>query len=211
MKKLELKNALFSRLIPMLDPFKFFLVRRMDWFVRKGDSQLIYRLDFYDGQSKDTNYSVSPSLAVRIERVEQVFHKVSGFEPKYRKDSPTIWVSLNDLKKDQDEYEYVLDSFENLDALVRTLFILFKDVALPFLEENSSVQAINNLLNSEPEADNNIYCIPEKRLFRGVIIAKLAKDVRYGEIAMIYREKVERYLPYRLADFDKLLNILEEL
>lgn len=210
MKKLKLKNALFSRLIPMLEPCKFSLVRRMDWFVRKGDSKLIYRLDFFNGHRKDTGYLVSPSLAVRIEEVERIFHEVSGFEPKYQKDTPTIWVSIKELIKGPDEYEYSLNDVEDVEALAQHLFIVFRDVALPFLEENGSVQAINKLLNSEPEKEDSIFCIPEKRYFRGVISAKLTDDIRYGEIALIYREKVEQYLPYRLPDFDRLLSILDQ-
>ncbi len=211
MKKSELKNELFSQLTTLLEPYEFALVRRMDWYVRKEESKLIYRLDFYDGYRKDVGYTVSPSLAIRIDRVEHIYHQVSGFEPKYQKDTPTIWPTINDLRKGDEGYEYLLDTHKDINPLSEKLFVIFREIALPFLEENSSIEAIDRLLNADPQNENNFFCIPQHRYFRGTIVAKLAKNDRYDQVVRVYWDELAHFLPEYLNNYGRLLKILEPM
>jgi hypothetical protein len=211
MKKTEIKNGLLTKLASRLKPRGFVLIRRMDWFVRKGPSSLIYRLDFYGGYEKDKGYTVSPSVAIRIEEVEKIFHMVSGFEPKYQKDSPTIWPTIKDLQGAKDGYEYELNSFEDIYPLAKTLFEIFEDIALPFLEKYSSITELDKLLNSNPENGGSIFNTTYKRFYRDLIVARLAERENYKQIVEIYREHLSRIDIRYLRDFEKLVKILETI
>jgi len=208
MKKTELKRELLGNLRVLLKPYEFTLVSRMDWFVRKDKRSLIYRLDFYGGNDRDIGYAISPSLAIRIDEVEEIYHKVSRFEPKYQKDTPTIWPTIRGLQGSKVGYEYELDSVEDITPVVGKLFSIFEDIALPFLEENSSIAAIDNLLNSNPENEDSIFDTPVPRFYRGVIVAKLAKRENYGQIVEAYRKHLSRIDGPYLINYEKLIEIL---
>lgn len=208
MKKTELKTDLLINLAALLKPYGFTLIRRMDWFVRKGKTSLIYRLDFYGGYDRDKGYIVSPSLAIRIDEIEDIYHKVSGFEPQFQKDTPTIWPTIKDLQRAKDGYEYELDSVEDKTPVVEKLFSIFKDIGLPFLEKNSSIAAIDKLLNSNPENENSIFDTPVPRFYRGVIVAKLAKRENYEQIVETYRKYLSQVNGYHLDNYEKLIKIL---
>jgi len=210
-RKTELRNELFSKLSSVLKPYDFTLVRGMDWFVRKGRTKLIYGVTFYDGFRRDMGYTISPSLAIRIDEVEQIYHQVSGYEPKYQKVSVTIDTSIQELRKRDRDYEYALDTYEDINPLTEELFAIFKNIALPFLEENSSIIALNSLLNHDPKDPDSIFCIPQHRFFRGVILAKLANDDRFDYISEIYRSAVEQFLPEYIPPYDQLLKILKAI
>lgn len=209
MKKTELKNKLLTNLGALLKPYRFTLVRRMDWYIRKGASKLIYRLDFYDGYKKENGYTVSPSLAIRMDKVEEIFHMVSGFEPQYQKDTPTIWPTIKDLRKAKDGYEYALDSAQDLEPLAAELFRIFSDIALPFLENNSSIEAIDKLLNLNPESESSVFNAMYKRFYRALIVAKLAKRANYEQIVETYRQHLLEDGGYHLENYEKLVKILD--
>lgn len=208
MKKTELKSELINKLKTLLKPYGFLFISRMDWFARKGPTSLMYRLDFYGGYDRDRGYVVSPSLAIRVDEVEDLYHKVSDFEPKYQKDTPTIWPTVKDLQRTKHDYEYALDSTDDVDLVAANLFDIFKKLALPFLEKNSSIDAIDELLNSDPENENSIFDIPKERFYRGVIVAKLAKRENYNEIVEIYRKHLSRINTRYLENYEKLIDIL---
>ncbi len=211
MKKTELKNRLLNELATLLEPHGFVLVRRMDWFIRKGATSLIYQLAFYGGYSKDAGYTIAPAVALRIEEVEKIFHKVSGFEPKYQKDTPTINPTIKDLIKAKDNYEFELSSTKDLYLVVDKFFQIFKDIALPFLKENSSIAAIDRLLNSNPENENSIFYIPHLRFYHGTIVAKLNHNPNYQQIVETYRGYLARDNGFYLNDYERLLALLENL
>jgi len=210
-KKTELKNRLLDELATLLEPYGFVLVRRMDWFIRKGTTSLIYQLAFYGGYSEDKGYTIAPALAIRIEEVEKIFHKVSGFEPKYQKDTPTINPTIKDLIKAKDDYEFELASVQDISPVVNKLFEIFKNIALPFLEENSSIAAVDKLLNSNPENEDSIFYIPYLRFYHGVIVARLSCSPNYQYIAETYRDYLTRANGFYLKDYEKLLAILKDV
>lgn len=206
MKTLELKKGLFEKLSALLLPYDFVLFRRMDWFQRKEDSTTqMYRLDFYSGIG---GYTVAPSVAVRNEEVERIFHRVSGFEPKYQKLTPTIWVTIKDLTKSTPGCEYDLQTSDDIDSVAEIFFTYFKDVAFPFLKKNSSLNAVDKLLNDDPKKDS-IYDSFYLRCYHGVIVAKLNNRSDYQQIAEIYRQALASFEDgYYLADYERLLEVL---
>ena len=206
MTKLELKKGLFEKLSVLLLQYDFVLFRRMDWFQRHVDlTTQMYRLDFYPGIA---GYTVAPSICLRLEQVERIFHLVSGFETKYQKLTPTIWVTVNDLTKSKSGCDYELQTSDDIDSVAEKLFTYFKDVALPFFEQNSSLEAVDKLLNDEPEKDS-IYYSFYLRCYHGVIVAKLNNRSNYHQIAEIYRQELTLFADgYYLTDYERLLDVL---
>lgn len=211
MKKTELKKEFLDSLEVLLKPYKFALVRRTDWFVRKGAINLIYGLNFYGGYDKKTGYTVAPWVAIRVDEVENIFHKVSGFELQYQKDTPTIGATIKDLLKAKEDYEFELNSIEDISSIVNKCYDIFKNIALPFLEENSSITAIDNLLNSNPENEDSIFYIPHLRFYHGTIVAKLNHNPNYQQIVETYRGYLARDNGFYLNDYERLLALLENL
>lgn len=211
MKKTELKNNLLNNLATLVKPDGFVLVRKMDWFARKRTTSLIYGLSFYGGYDKDVGYNIAPWAAVRIEEVEKIFHKVSDFEPQYQKATPTFGATIKDLQKSRDSYEYELNTVKDVNSVVNNLFYVFKNIALPFLEENSSIIAADKMLNSNPENEDSIFYIPYLRFYHGAIVAKLSHNPNYQHIAETYRGYLARDNGFYLEDYEKLLAILEDV
>ena len=207
MKKQELKAQLLLELSILLKPYGFVLVRRMDWFIKKGQTSQIYQLAFYN---LGNPYTIAPAIAIRINEVERIFHLVSGFELQYQKYTPTINPTIQDLQKAKSGYEYVLRTPEHIEPAANDLFKVFTDIALPFMEKNCTISAIDSLLNDSPEKDV-IYYASDLRWYHGVIVAKLNKRENYMEVAETYRKLIAKQANYYLADYEKLLEILETL
>jgi hypothetical protein len=207
MKKQELKAKLLEKLAILLKPYGFVLVRRMDWFIKKGQTSQIYQLAFYN---LGDPYTIAPAIAIRIDEVERIFHLVSGFELQYQKDTPTINPTIQDLQKAKSGYEYVLRTPEHIEPMANELFKVFTDIALPFMEKNCTISTIDSLLNDSPEKEV-IYYTSYLRWYHGAIVAKLNKRENFREVTETYRKFIAKQADYYLADYEKLLEILESL
>ena len=207
MKKQEIKVNLLEKLSLLLKPSGFMLVRRMDWFIKKGQTSQIYQLAFYN---LGNPYTIAPAIAIRIDEVERIFHLISGFEPKYQKDTPTINPTIQALQKAKGRYEFVLQKPEHIEPVANELFKVFTDIALPFMEKNCTISAIDTLLNDNPENDS-IYYTSYLRWYHGAIVAKLNKRANYNEVTEIYRQLIASQTDYYLASYENLLGILETL
>jgi len=203
------RNELLQNLSAKLMPYSYNLVRRMDWFERREKVRSMFRLDFYGSQSRPSSYSVAPSLAIRINEVEDIFHRFSGFDLKYQRDTPTVWTALDKLLRNGKSFEYSLPTVAHIQLAEQKLFSVFMDHGRSFFQHNSSLVAVNQLLNSNPEEEDSIYCIPEHRYFRGVITAKLANDHTYKQISVEYHRQIKERLPHRIEAFKDLLFYLE--
>ena len=83
-----LKAALFGSLARRLTSEGFQLNTPDDNFVRCRDGITdIFQVTCLNAKP---GYRVQPGVAVRIERVEEIFHQTSGFEPKYQHSTPTM-------------------------------------------------------------------------------------------------------------------------
>jgi len=92
-----LKAALFATLRDQLNGEGFKLKAARDTFVRahEGYSER-FMLVCLDGKP---GWRIQPNVGIRIERVEEIFHKTSGFEPKYQKDTPTIGGAVGNIEE----------------------------------------------------------------------------------------------------------------
>ncbi|MBK8149573.1 MAG: hypothetical protein IPK58_15565 [Acidobacteria bacterium] len=93
------RKELIERLGEKLGESGFRLLRLLNSFIKKGEPKQIYTLYFTD---RYEGYEVDPVFGLRFEEVENLFHRVSGFEEKYKKDTHTVTVSIENLTKNPD-------------------------------------------------------------------------------------------------------------
>jgi len=82
-KEKSLKYQLFDAIHEKLSRHQFKLIASKGLLIRRRDAgvsdffQLVCPLGY-------PGWLVIPSFGIRIERVEEIFHQISGFEPKYQ-------------------------------------------------------------------------------------------------------------------------------
>ena len=91
----DLKKGLFESLRPHLaaEGFKP-RVSENDFIRRQDGCSHRFCLSFSEG---DPGYEILPWVAVRIDRVEDLFHQTSGWDPKTRRNTSTISSHVADL------------------------------------------------------------------------------------------------------------------
>jgi len=94
----KLKAALFATLRDQLSGEGFKLKAARDKFVRSHEGHS----DFFQLVCLDAKpgWRIQPDVGIRIDRVEEIFHKTSGFEVKYQRDTPTIGGTVGTIKED---------------------------------------------------------------------------------------------------------------
>ena len=95
--KKNLKRAMFEALNAQLASDGFILKASKDSFVRRRNGTVdIFQLVCLADQP---GWRIQPNVAVRVDRVEEIFHHTSGFELKYQKDTPTIGGAIGNIIK----------------------------------------------------------------------------------------------------------------
>ncbi|MBK8811929.1 MAG: hypothetical protein IPN69_14530 [Acidobacteria bacterium] len=196
------RKELIERLGEKLGESGFRLLRLLNSFIKKGEPKQIYTLYFTD---RYEGYEVDPVFGLRFEEVENLFHRVSGFEEKYKKDTHTVTVSIENLTKNPDFGNLFIKRNGPIDEMFDILYRAFVEFGLPFFDANRTLSDVDRLINSRPEPIS-IYGFEDYMCYRGIVVAKLADNPRYAELVEIYRKKVEDF--YR-PGFESLVEILE--
>jgi hypothetical protein len=158
-------------------------------------------------------YWVKPHVALRIERVERIFHQTSGFSPEHQ-DTVTLGGSVGDiLGGNMSDARFLLESDGQLDSLVATLLGLFHTVALPYYQRWSSLHAIDAELNDDPTVRSPHRGGPPLwRCSTGIIVAKLVQRPDYGALAQYYADVMRRVSNgFYYAQYQALLASLESV
>jgi len=177
-----LKNEVLARLSEKLNPFGYKLSKAACEFTRKTDFgwnkyQIVFLI-------RDNGWEIKPSLLVRFNIVENLFHQISDFEKKYQKGTPTIGSAIEDLVNENIPARFNLINEAQINSIVKSLFELFEDVALPFFEKFDNLSFIDEKLNFNTE-DTSL----TGDIFKGtksLIIAKLMKRQNFDELENIY-------------------------
>jgi hypothetical protein len=204
-----LKASLFNLLSPELTNQGFSLKRAKDTFVRRrGDLTDMFQLVCLD---EKPGYRVQPNVAVRLERVESIFHLTSGFEAKYQKDTPTMGNSIGIfLTGDSRSCEFRLASEREVVALSQKVAGVFREFALPYFDRWGSLAAIDAELNDRPSEPTRHRALAWFRCSTGIIVAKLVGRPDFDQLAALYTDVMTRdnrgfYLPR----FQELVKSLE--
>jgi hypothetical protein len=192
----ELKGELMQALQPCLEEHGFKLQKSKEQFVRKEKGlKSYYLLDF----SEHKNLHVTPTVRVRIDQVEDIFHRTSEFEKKYQADTPTLAVTLRDLTG-SDSVDHTVSDRRDIPGVARQLERDFVAIAEPYCRRFSSLKQIDIALNSAPEQDSVHYLMDYLRCAHGIIVARLLGRDNFDELVQIYHRRLSRvadgfYLP----------------
>jgi hypothetical protein len=203
----ELIGSLFVSIHAELKPFGFKLAKSKQRLLRFSEKRMeILQFAVLDDE---TSYRICPSVGVRFDDVEEIFHRTSGFEPEYQNDTATVGVNLWGDNGGND-YQIPLRGAEEVDAVVSQVSTIFRENALPYFAQFCSLVAVDSAVNDQPTLPCIHRSLPCLRCSTGAIVAKLTGRKNYDELISIYHAvmRVDSngfYLP----DFEALLSDLE--
>jgi hypothetical protein len=173
----SLPSLLLDELYPSLKDRHFSMSRGKKWYVRKNDGrEERYQLVVLDGKP---GYRVKPSLSVRFDEAERLFHKTSGFEPKYQGGTPTVGIDLiHDLR-------FVTPG--DIHSVAARLMSIFEEEALPYFDQFPNMAAVDSAINDKPTEPCIHRVLPWFRCSTGIIAAKLTHRTNLDELIGIYR------------------------
>lgn len=184
-----LKAALFESLLPRMQAEGFQRWPKRDLFVRQRgdirDSLIIICIDAVVG------HYVKPSVAMRFDRIETVFHQTSGFEKKYQKGTDTVGRSTGDLLDHSDiphtrKGRYHLATMADVGPVTDAIMQAYHEAGPPFYKYWSSLAVIDAELNDKPEVFLPYISVPWFRCSKGLIAAKLVGRSNFEELVAFY-------------------------
>jgi hypothetical protein len=186
-----LKSELLKALDIKLKDFGFQVNMKLGEFTRRNkDGWNKYQIVFL---KTDEGWELKPSLLLRVDSVEDIFHKTSEFEEKYKKGTPTIGTSIEDYQSN---------------VIAQELYIIFKEIALPFFDKYDTLEKIDKALNIKPE-DTSL----TGAIFKGskaLIIAKLMCRRNFKELADYYYNYYKNFSEgFYLPNYIRLKEFLE--
>lgn len=203
-----LKSELLKALGIKLKPYDFNLNKSLaEYTKRNKDGWNKYQLVFL---MRDEGWEINPGLLMRLDIVENIFHKFSGFEEKYKKNTPTIGTSIEDIGNDHQFYRFELTEESQINVLAENLYSLFIKIGLPFFDKFNSLKKIDTVLNSNPE-DVSL----TGPIFKGskaIIIAKFTGRNDFHELKSFYYKYYEKFADgFYLPEYKELTKALEEI
>jgi hypothetical protein len=210
-RKQDLKQSLFESLVAPLAADGFTLKAATSTFRRKRNGVTdLFQIVCPDGKS---GWRIHPNVGVRIDRVEDIFHQTSGFEPEFQKDTPTIGNDVGHLTGGGYRgCEFWLEDSSAVSSVASDIVGVFEKFALPYFEKFGSVSAIDQELNSAPTERTANRGLPWLRCATGVIVAKLSGRRDYDELVEIYTDKMRSVSKgFYLERFEALLRSLESV
>lgn len=172
-----------------------------------GVSQFFYVRCYESGSS----FVVEPGVGIRIDRIEDVFHRTSGFEQKYQPTTPTVGAEVWRLEGNPKAFRYRLGGSDDVGAVTEEVGRAFEGKALPYFASHSSVEAVDRLLNETPLEKTPHRMMEWLRASTGVIAARIVCRENFDELVAVYRTKLERLdRGFYLPQFEALLRNLAE-
>jgi|GEM_PF-756065 len=204
-KREFLKSEVLKGLSEKLLPYHFILKKSSSEFLKKTtDGWFSYIPVFL---TRDEGWEINPTMGIRINHVEEIYHITSGFEKKYQKGTPTIGISIENFISDRKEHRFILTREDHVDQVIAGLFDLFEEFALSFYEDHSSVEAVDKALNEDPSDTSLTGAIFKGS--KGIILARLTKRSNYSDLVNIYTKHYQQLADgFYLADF---MRLIEEL
>jgi hypothetical protein len=127
-------------------------------------------------------------LATRIDEVETIFHRTSGYEKRTQRLTPTMGGAL-DAITGTPELKMLLDAERGPE---RARSLLFAPALGAFYEDwyarFSDLGAIDRELNDDPTRETPNRPLPWLRCSTGVIVARLVDRPNYDEVVEVYSQ-----------------------
>jgi hypothetical protein len=159
--------------------------------------------------SERSGYSVSPSVGVRFEEVEKIFHRTSGYDRPNQKESTTVGLDLWRVFG-REHYQVIVSSEADLKAAAARVVAIFEEKAEPYFAQFRTLAAVDAAVNDKPGED----CVHREmewlRGSTGLIVAGLVGRANYDQLVPLYLETVRKKSPHLLPRFESLLTDLKK-
>lgn len=201
------RNKLLELLQNQLIGYGFNLNKGLAEFTKKKeDGWNKFQLIFLN---RDDGWEINTGLLIRINFVEDIYHRASSYELKYQKTTPTIGITVENLVSYTEKHRYYLNSDEEIKDGVDYFVRIFEDIALPFFNKYNDIVTIEQAVNIKN--GKSIFSGLKYEGNLGIILAKLVDNPDY----FYYVEKYRKYYSelnngYYLPEYEKLLIILTE-
>lgn len=208
MRNYELKENLLTKLESVLPQYSYKLKKSSDEFVHKNkEGWFKFQLIFLE---RDNDWEINLGMLIRIDKVENIYHKGSYFEPKYHKTTPTIGITVENYINDGAEYRFDLIKLDDIEICFHGIVKLFKEVALPFFEKYKSIEVIEHAINVKE--GHSLFSGIKYEGNLGIILAKLVNNPDYEFFKAKYlKYYTEDYDGFYLEEFQNILKVLDEI
>ncbi|MCT4639847.1 MAG: hypothetical protein N4A72_19265 [Bacteroidales bacterium] len=200
-KKIVLKEALVE--------FKHMgYTKKKDYLIRNREKFSYYvGFAFVDNDNSfptNFHYGISSKLLNNI--LLEIFP-----EKGYKQDEYIGVYGINQLllydKKKYPILEYDIKSEMDIKIMVKEMVTYFNEFVLPFLEQLSSYDTLNNFLNSKGVISESMH-LPTT-LINGIIFSRITKDEGYDKVKTRYRDLIESWSEWDKLDLIKVIEFLD--
>lgn len=185
----DYKTALFIGLQPFFEDHGFKYIPRLNQYRKTLDTKfqnVIPSISIYD----DTCI-IEVNIGVRINQVEELVHQFTTHTEAFKSDTNTLMISLGRLRFGKPS-KYQASNSNQLVEVVEDIHNYMETEGFDFLNQVSSIQALDEILNDKPAEDSPYMYNYYYRCLRGITIAKLNNNINMDQIAETYYEQLEK-------------------
>jgi hypothetical protein len=199
------RKEIVAALTPPLASRGFMWRAAQERFVRKGGAGVTHA--WHVLITETVPYArLDVHLALRLDAVEEIFHRTSGYERKYQARTPTMGGALG-MIANEPRIPILLHKAGGLQGAVD---ILLSPTMLNFYEEwyarFSQLAEIDRELNADPRRETPNRPMPWLRCATGIIVASLVGRPDYEVLADAYSEILRAFSNgFYLPRFEALL------
>lgn len=215
LSKDELRQRLIEAVGNHLYPLGFMWDDEGDYFFRdNGSLEWHYYTTFLDYYG---DWKISPSIGVRVKKVEEIFHKTSGFEKADQRFGCTVGCSVRDYVEKflpdcaiERTFDCEIQKRGDIAKSAEFLCELFDTFAMPFFEKYLDLHEIDHALNDYPDNLRILgAAMYSERM--GMIVAKILNRKDYDELVQKYSKELKaRANGFYLPGFEALVLYLKE-
>ena len=166
----EVKTELIASVGKILVPIGYTFVKSQESFEQKSGKGIRFIFLGFVAK-KDAFHHMRMWSGIQNREVEEVFHRTSGVDKKYRRNYTVVNLGMDDYLG--------LDSKAMIEEAKREANRFVQEVAMPFLEKDYTIGAYSQMLNANPADRCPYHGNRENRCHYGLICAKLACDPCY--------------------------------
>lgn len=208
----DVRETFANNLAVLLEEYNFKYVKSRDRFIRKYNDQEFWFSILTYKYREDAGYYINPTIQIRVNQVENIFHIGSSFNAKQKKETSTIGCSIENYMNDNSgAYRFYIEALDDVKPACKFILQLFKDIAIPFFEEYDNLIAIERHVNEEPLRELAIIN-PIFRGSKGLIMAKLVGNCQFPQLKRVYTEFYSNFADgFYLDDFEKVVVSLKSI
>ncbi|WP_316795506.1 hypothetical protein [Pedobacter agri] len=191
--------------------FKFRKARNE--FTRKlKNAEQIFHLIYYKENNGTIN--IKPEVVIHIDDIESIYKKISQIKYRPYLTLGNYFSQIKDYNGDAANFKnkatkyWLIENEHDISHLIEIIPKYLDEVILPYFENNSSIERVDELLNEYPKnmsVHNNMYPL---RANIAIIAAKLNCNHRFNELLEIYEKELEDAEENYKIEFYKLKEFL---